>query len=205
MSWLSENSVDYDLLNYLLIFISCKMICNHLLQKKKKNQTFSFMPGHVRIHTEQLVNSHIPFRRLCLAALSVVWMSSIKRLCFRRSGWRGEDYVCKGPAVPNPALVHWNFKKAQTARALGCLSSHCLLNHWRAIGLSMHEKVLSTSTLQKALKKNFNIQTSTTPLDASPRIQVYFCELQGCFCVSDLTAPVSVKPTTQRYYSHVTA
>lgn len=158
MSWLSEHCVDHDLLNYLLIFFSCKMLCNRLLkrsEKEKQKRPFprgAFSAGHGHVHAEQLVNTHSIQIIVLLPYHPFEWLTDTES-GFRRSGWRGEDYVSKSPALPNPSSVHWNFKKAQTARALGCLSSHCLLNHWRAIGLSMHEKVLSAGTLQNALKK----------------------------------------------------
>ncbi len=117
--------------------------------------------------------------------------------------------VCKGSAAPNPALVYWNFKKAQRAWALGCLSPHCLLNHWRAIGLSMHEKVLSTSTLEKAFKKKKNPIQHPNKYGSiecvSKNTSVLLWALRVLLCHGDLTTPVSVKPTAHRYYSRVTA
>lgn len=60
----------------------------------------------------------------------------------------------------------------------------------------MHEKVLSTSTLEKAFKKKKGIQTSATHLNVSPKnTSVLLWDLSVLLCHSDLTAPVTVEPT----------
>lgn len=132
MSWLSE-SVAYDLLNYLLIFVSCKMLCNHLLTKKKENITeksafSSRLVAYIYIHSR--CHSQIFHQDTCAVLLSVIRMMPDTVSCLRRSGWRGEDYVCKGPAVPNPS----NFKKGPNSSSswlpLFTLLAESLKGHW---------------------------------------------------------------------------
>lgn len=113
-----------------------------------KNVDVSLYRLHARpwTHPGQVVSSQST-RTSAPRSLISNLNDSFQEIRLRRS-------IFKDPAAPNPALVCWNFKKAQRAQTLGCLSPHCLLNHWGTIGLSMHEKVLSASTLQRALKKN---------------------------------------------------
>lgn len=70
----------------------------------------------------------------------------------------------------------------------------------------MHEKVLSTSTLEKAFKKNIQHPNKYNCTDCvSKSTSVLLCALRVLLCHSDLTAPYRVKPTAHGYYSSVIA
>ena len=108
--------------------------------------------------------------------------------------------------LPRPRCAKSCFTEIlKRAWALGCLSPRCMLNHWRAIGLSLHEKVLSTSTLEKTFKKKAiqYINKCDSAEYVSKNKSVHLWALRMLQCHSDLTAPVSVKPPAHAYYSTV--
>lgn len=146
----------------------------------------------------KLSHSSQPLMSGSLISSRILWIQG--RLSGDQVGQVKIAIVCSDHAAPNPALVYWYFKKAQRAEAPGCLSSHCLLNHWRDVGLSMHEKVLSTSTLKKAskMKKRSTSKQLHWMCPHEPE-----CTLRLLLCHSDLTAPVTARLTSHRYYSIV--
>lgn len=69
----------------------------------------------------------------------------------------------------------------------------------------MHEKVLSTSTLEKEKKNIQHPNKYDSTESVSKNKSVLLRALRVLLCHSDLTAPVSVKPTAHTYYSSVIA
>lgn len=116
---------------------------------------------------------------------SVIRASSDVETLFWRWGQERMWVCAKAWLIPTRLFFFFfnlNVNRAQRAPALGCLSPHCLLNHWGTIGLWMHEEVLSAGTLEKAFKKN--IQPSMT----------WAFHLQECKYTSASVQDASVSP-----------
>lgn len=163
------------------------MLCNISLPKKPDSSevtTCHVLCTHTHIHGGWQTHMFQPDTRVLPPYQSFEWLRTQLLVSVDRVEEVKIATACRGPTAPTaptPASVYWNFKKTQRVWALGCLSPRCSLNHWGTFGLSMHEKVLSTSTLEKAFKKK-TIQhpTSATSLNASSRIRVSSCKLSGC-------------------------
>ena len=70
----------------------------------------------------------------------------------------------------------------------------------------MHEKVLSSGTLEKALIKTIRHPTKYDSTESvSDNVNALLQALRVLPCHSDLTAPASMNPTAHKYYSRAVA
>lgn len=129
--WLRENSVDHHLLNYLPVSWrkKKKSYITTLLPKNKIKSTPLHVVSQPGTHGGQVGGPPSAQTSAPSALISNLNDFEISDEFFwggarEGSSRGGEDCEClqRASAVPNPASVCWNFKKAQRAQDPGCLS-----------------------------------------------------------------------------------